>query len=233
LTNSLGSRHTAWKCQYPPHNNLQPSTLRGQPYSSYSHSSPGRKCCAWRGPATMGNTQSSIIEPDAPRKSRRRSHRLSKPMTGNHATAGLLSPGGFSNSTRRLSNVRMSFRPPPPSPASTPTTTTTTDTTPITASFESQSGLAQYSLDRSASAVSIEQKESRRRSLFRSRSSQGTSDSSRRQRSTGPVSRVADRLGRTNSMTYESAISYYGQTDPERLASLECYAYPRTLLTRP
>ncbi|KAK1825835.1 hypothetical protein QBC39DRAFT_37974 [Podospora conica] len=163
----------------------------------------------------MGNAQSSAVEPDAPRRqSRRQSHRLSKPMTGNHATAGLLSPGGFSNSTRRLSTVRMSFRPPPPSPASTPTTTA--NTSPTTASsFEAQSGPGQHHMERSASAVSIEQKESRTRSLFRSRSSQGTSDSSRRQRSTGPVSRVADRLGRTNSMTYESAVSYYGQTDPE------------------
>lgn len=71
--------------------------------------------------------------------------------------------------------------------------------------------------------MSVQQKESRRRSLFRSRSTQGSPDSDepRRQRSIGPVARVADRLGRassmtaSSSMTYESAVSYYGRPAPE------------------
>jgi len=63
--------------------------------------------------------------------------------------------------------------------------------------------------------VSVQQKESRRRSLFRSRSTQASPDSEPRQRSIGPVARVADKLGRANSMTYESAISYYGRPEPE------------------
>ncbi|KAK0633629.1 hypothetical protein B0T14DRAFT_561212 [Immersiella caudata] len=162
----------------------------------------------------MGNSQSAIVDFDA---HRRRSHRLSKPKTGNHATAGLLSPGGFSNSSKRHSNARMSFLPPPPSPASTPTTASTFD-----AATHAHAGLEQHHhqqqhphIERSASAVSVQRKESRRRSLFRSRSSQGSPDQERRQSSLGPFSRVADRLSRTNSMTYESALSYYGQPGPE------------------
>jgi len=152
----------------------------------------------------MGNSQSSIVEFDT---HRRQSHRLSKPKMGNHATAGLLSPGGLSNSSRRHSNARMSFLPPPPSPASTPTTVST---------FEVYADPEHQHIERSASAVSVQHKESRRRSLFRSRSSQGSPDRERRQSSLGPLSRVADRLSRTNSMTYESALSYYGQPVSER-----------------
>ncbi|KAK0729746.1 hypothetical protein B0H67DRAFT_7357 [Lasiosphaeris hirsuta] len=151
----------------------------------------------------MGNSQSSIGEP------RRRSQRLSKPKTGNHATAGLLSPGVFSNSSKRFSNARLSLQPPPPSPVSTPTTATSSSTA------ETSDSLDTPRIERSASAVSVQQKESRRRSLFRSNSSQGVEDPERRHRSSNPASRVAEKLGRTNSMTYESAISYYGQPAPE------------------
>ena len=162
----------------------------------------------------MGNSQSALVDFDA---QRRRSHRLSKPKTGNHATAGLLSPGGFSNSSKRHSNARMSFLPPPPSPASTPTTASTFDTAAHAHAAPEQHPQEQHPhIERSASAVSVQRKESRRRSLFRSRSSQGSPDQERRQSSLGPFSRVADRLSRTNSMTYESAISYYGQPGPER-----------------
>jgi hypothetical protein len=163
----------------------------------------------------MGNSQSAIVDLDA---HRRRSHRLSKPKTGNHATAGLLSPGGFSNSSKRHSNARMSFLPPPPSPASTPTTASTFDTTAHAHTGPEQQHQQHTHIERSASAVSVQHNESRRRrrSLFRSRSSQGSPDQERRQSSLGPFSRVADRLSRTNSMTYESALSYYGQPGPER-----------------
>ncbi|KAK0656449.1 hypothetical protein B0T16DRAFT_385151 [Cercophora newfieldiana] len=159
----------------------------------------------------MGNSQSAIVDFDT---HRRRSHRLSKPKTGNYATAGLLSPGGFSNSSKRHSDARMSFLPPPPSPASTPTTASTFDAHPGSGSGSEPYYQDQY-MERSASAVSVQRKESRRRSLFRSRSSQGRPDRERRQSSIGPFSRVADRLSRTNSMTYESALSYYGQPAPE------------------
>jgi len=174
----------------------------------------------------MGNSQSSVADLDAHRV---RSYRLSKPKTGNHATAGLLSPGGFSNSTRRHSNARMSFLPPPPSPASTPTTTTATTSTNSESQFGAHAEAYSiqpphhHHIERSASAVSIQQKESRRRSLFRSRSTQGSSDSEPRQRSFGPFTRVADKLGRTNSMTYESALSYYGNPSPERYAAFDSF----------
>ncbi|KAK3363576.1 hypothetical protein B0T25DRAFT_48371 [Lasiosphaeria hispida] len=151
----------------------------------------------------MGNSQSSVGEP------RRRSQRLSKANTGNHATAGLLSPGVFSNRSKRFSNARLSLQPPPPSPVSTPTTATSSSTAKTSDSLDTPR------IERSASAVSVQQKESRRRSLFRSNSSQAVEDPERRHRSSNPASRVADKLGRTNSMTYESAISYYGQPAPE------------------
>ncbi|KAK0717069.1 hypothetical protein B0T26DRAFT_774857 [Lasiosphaeria miniovina] len=158
----------------------------------------------------MGNTQSSIEAP------RRLSHRLSKPKTGNHATAGLLSPNAFSSSSRRFSNARLSsnlpYPPPPsPSPASTPTTATT-----VTSADETTAN-AEQGIERSASVIVPlpQDKERRRRSLFRSKSSQATSDPKRRNSSLGPVSRVADKVGRANSMTYESAVAYYGQPGPE------------------
>ncbi|KAM7187123.1 hypothetical protein V8F20_011114 [Naviculisporaceae sp. PSN 640] len=158
----------------------------------------------------MGNSQSA----DA---SRRRSHRLSKPKTNNHATAGLLSPSGlsntFSNSTapQRVSSARMSAAlPPPPSPA-------------LSSVVYSPAPDAMWEVDqtfeRTASMISTtEENESKRRSLFRSRSSQVTSKRERRNSSLGPASRLVDKLGtvgRSNSLTYESALSHYGPVNPE------------------
>ncbi len=63
---------------------------------------------------TMGNTASA----ESPRKSFRRTHRLSKPKTRKHANTSLLSPNGSSEPVRRLSNnevlpVRREFAPLP------------------------------------------------------------------------------------------------------------------------
>ncbi|KAK3330946.1 hypothetical protein B0H66DRAFT_82360 [Apodospora peruviana] len=144
----------------------------------------------------MGNSQST----EAPR---RQSHKLSKPRTGSHATAGLLSPSGFSNSTGRFSNARLSAAlPPPPSPVSSPSLATVEAMTEFEQPIERR--------------PSVQQKESKRRSLFRSKSSQGASKPpERRNSSIGPGSRFADKPSRANSMTYESSLSYYGQHSPD------------------
>lgn len=72
-------------------------------------------------PKIMGNTASA----EAPRKSLKATHRLSKPKIGNHANASLPSSNGFSKSTRRLSNtevlpLRPEVAPPLPSPLHAP-----------------------------------------------------------------------------------------------------------------
>ncbi|KAK3394114.1 hypothetical protein B0H63DRAFT_36264 [Podospora didyma] len=158
----------------------------------------------------MGNAQSSIEAPP------RQSHRLSKPKTGNHATAGLLSPNGFSNTSRHFSSARLSTLL-PPLPSQSPDLSSVS--TPTTSTPEASTSLEQRSpIERSTSvAVPAQKKESLdwKRSLFRSKSSQGTSDPKRRNSIVESASRVADKLGRANSMTYESAVSYYGQPAPE------------------
>ncbi|KAK4214099.1 hypothetical protein QBC37DRAFT_160508 [Rhypophila decipiens] len=156
----------------------------------------------------MGNSQSTEA-------SRRRSHRLSKPKTNNHATAGLLSPSGLSNTfsnnktPQRIDSARMSAAlPPPPSPA-TATSSVVYSSAPD-AMWEVEQGF-----ERTASMVSTTtENESKRRSLFRSKSSQVPSKSERRN-SLGPASRLIDKIGRTNSLTYESAISHYGPPNPD------------------
>ncbi|KAK3336178.1 hypothetical protein B0T19DRAFT_436974 [Cercophora scortea] len=148
----------------------------------------------------MGNTHST----EAPQ---RQSHRLSKPNMGNHTTAGLLSPS-FSYSTRRFSNARLSAIPPSPTLASSPTSTLST-------TFEVPGDLDDLGVERRASAVSTKQSDSKRRSLFRSKSSQRAPDPERRNSLIGSGLRGPDKLDRANSMTYESALSYYGQAAPE------------------
>ncbi|KAK3938430.1 hypothetical protein QBC46DRAFT_440611 [Diplogelasinospora grovesii] len=151
----------------------------------------------------MGNTQSIEVP-------RRQSHRLSKPKTGSHATAGLLNPNGFLNSTKRISSTRLNASLPNPMPVSSPMSSPTTSFPPSESSADPE-----QSIGEEASAVSVQQKEEKRRSPFRSRSSQGTRSSRRRNSSSGPGSRAADKLGRANSMTYESTIAYHGQTAPD------------------
>ncbi|KAK4175676.1 hypothetical protein QBC36DRAFT_291269 [Triangularia setosa] len=151
----------------------------------------------------MGNAQSTET-------ARRYSQKLSKPKTNNHATAGLLSPSGSSNNPKRYSN-----RPLPDPPLSSPSPVST----PTSSVFE-QPDTLQTRNGRSASFTSVPalQQESKRRSLFRVRSTQVVSDIDRRD-SVGSGSRMVDRLNRTSSLTYESAIAYYGPPEPEEWSS--------------
>ncbi|SPQ19605.1 7f6b3818-494f-49ec-b553-0b71eea472bb [Thermothielavioides terrestris] len=153
----------------------------------------------------MGNAQSI----EAPRRTRA-SQKLSKPKTGNHATAGLLSPSSFSYSSRRLSSAQL---PNPPAAPSLPVVST-----PTTSSAVEGSGAFVRRADSGASLHSSPSlpRESRRRSLFRSRSSRAVADSlepSHNAAASGAW--IVDRFTRTNSMTYESAIAHYGHVGPD------------------
>ncbi|KAK0718828.1 hypothetical protein B0T21DRAFT_295287 [Apiosordaria backusii] len=151
----------------------------------------------------MGNAQSTET-------ARRSSQKLSKPKTNNHATAGLFSPSGSSNNPKRYSN-----RPLPNPPSSSPSPVST----PTSSVFE-QPDTLQTRNSRSASFTSVPalHQESKRRSLFRVRSSQVVPDIGRRD-SVGSGSMMVDRLNRTSSLTYESAIAYYGPPEPEEWSS--------------
>ncbi|KAK4199701.1 hypothetical protein QBC40DRAFT_79015 [Triangularia verruculosa] len=152
----------------------------------------------------MGNAQSTET-------ARRYSQKLSKPKTNNHATAGLLSPGGgSSNNPKRYSN-----RPLPEPPLSSPSPVST----PTSSVFE-QPDTLQTRNRRSASFTSVPalRQESKRRSLFRARSSRVAPDIDRRD-SVGSGPRMVDLMDRTSSLTYESAIAYYGPPEPEEWSS--------------
>ncbi|KAK4151897.1 hypothetical protein C8A00DRAFT_35417 [Chaetomidium leptoderma] len=150
----------------------------------------------------MGNAQST----EAPRRT---SQRLSKPKTGNHATAGLLSSGSFSNSARHFSNAPLPNPPPPSSRVAS------TASSVVEASGGLDRRLDSLTSLQSAPAA---QRESKRRSLFRSRSSR-RADSAPQNHGGGPGSRMVDRMTRASSMTYESAVAYYGQTGSENRLS--------------
>lgn len=150
----------------------------------------------------MGNAQSQSAE--APRRA---SQRLSKPKTGNHAAAGLLSPGLFSNTSRRLSNVPLPNPPAPPSTvASTPTTSSAPEPSPSGFGSRVESVTSLHS-----APGSQRESGSKRRSFFRSRSSSRRSDPVQLAHGGGSGSRAVDRMTRATSMTYESAVAYYGQ----------------------
>lgn len=151
----------------------------------------------------MGNAQSTET-------ARRYSQKLSKPKTNNHATAGLLSPSGSSNNPKRYSN-----RPLPDPPLSSPSPVST----PTSSVFD-QADTAQTRNGRSASFTSVPalQQESKRRSLFRVRSTQVVPDADHRD-SIGSGSRMVDLMNRANSLTYESAVAYYGPPEPEEWSS--------------
>ncbi|KAK4229034.1 hypothetical protein QBC38DRAFT_128073 [Podospora fimiseda] len=157
----------------------------------------------------MGNAQSSET-------TRRPSQKLSKPKTNNHATAGLLSPSGSSKNVKRLSNAPLP-NPPPMSPSAASTLTTS--------SIVEFSETIETRARRSESIHSITglNQETKRRSLFRSRTSQGGPDSGRRDRNANSGPTIVDRMSRTSSLTYESAIAYYGPPDLE-----EWETQPRT-----
>lgn len=154
----------------------------------------------------MGNAQSSET-------TRRYSQKLSKPKTNSHATAGLLSPNGSSKSAKRLSNAPL---PEPPLPPLPPMPMSHSGATTVTASSIAElSGSIEQRAGRSASMSSTlgHPQESKRRGLFRSRTLQGGPDSGRRERNANSTPGIVDRMSRTNSLTYESAIAYYGPPD--------------------
>jgi len=153
----------------------------------------------------MGNAPSADVH-------RRPTHKLSKPRTGNHATAGLLSPNGLSNSASRFSNTRLNQRPLPLPPAPSPTSSTSSS-----AASEGFGGFDQPT-DQMVMVVNVQQKESRSWRLLRTLSSHGTpSKPERRNSSVGRSRRISDKLSRANSMTFESSFgSYYGSQTPEQ-----------------
>ncbi len=142
----------------------------------------------------MGNQQS--IE-----ESRRPLQKLSKPRTGSRGTSSLLSPKGFANNPGRFSNPQL---PPFSSVLSTPTTATASE----------GEGSVDHMVDRRSSEASTKARTGRRRSLFRSRSSASPREG--RLSSADLTYEPPGQLGRTSSMTYESAVAYYGAPTPER-----------------
>lgn len=167
----------------------------------------------------MGNTSSVPSSLETQGHPRKPSQKLSKPRTGNPASAGLL-PNGFSTSTSRFSSARMSNQALPLSPV--------VSSYPVVAASAAlvpdDNGNTKESIkDKMAAATSttVQHKESKRRSLFRSLSSQKTTTTqvSGRNPSVGPSPEapappVADKVIRANSMTYESTqahIAYYAQ----------------------
>ncbi|KAK4192578.1 hypothetical protein QBC35DRAFT_228206 [Podospora australis] len=158
----------------------------------------------------MGNAQSA-------EQSRKPSQKLSKPKTNNHATAGLLSPSGSSKNTRNLSN-RPLPSPPPPSPPAVASST-------ASSVVDAQESVGQRA-GRSASFHSITalRQEAKRRSIFRSRTSQGDAEPGRRD--SVASGRKVDMLGnRANSLTYESAVAYYGPPEDEDDWSAQPHAH--------
>lgn len=166
----------------------------------------------------MGNSSSvpsSLETQGHPRKS---TQKLSKPRTGNPASAGLL-PNGFSTSTSRFSSALMSNQALPLSPV--------VSSHPVMAASAALVPDDKWNTDESSkdemievTSTTVQHKESKRRSLFRSLSSQKTTtQASRRNSSVGPSPKapappVADKVIRANSMTYESTqthIAYYAQ----------------------
>lgn len=149
----------------------------------------------------MGNT-SSIEVP------RRPVQKLSKPRTGSHAAVSLRIPNSQSSSTVRFSTPCPSGILPmyPLSPAPS------ASTAPPPSEGVSES---EQVVDRRASTSSV-QKDVRRRSLFRSKSSQGPPEGRYKRRSStsgGTLVRTENGVRSTNALTFESAISssYGGQ----------------------
>ncbi|KAK4124952.1 hypothetical protein N657DRAFT_570684 [Parathielavia appendiculata] len=147
----------------------------------------------------MGNAQSADT-------SGRTSQRLSKPNTGNHATAGLLSPGFSSNSSRRLSNAPLPNPPPLLTVASGPTTS----------SAVGVSGGRGRRVDSVTSLHSVpgSQRESKRRSLFRSRSSR-RGEPDHQSQGSGQASRMMDTMAEDSGVMYESAVACHGLSGSE------------------
>lgn len=153
----------------------------------------------------MGNAPSADVH-------RRPTHKLSKPRTGSHATAGLLSPNGLSNSTARFPNYsRVIPRSLPLPPAPSPTSSTPSP------AFEGFDAFEQPA-DPMVMVVNVQQKETKSWRLLRTLSSHGIPSKHRRRNSSvGRSPRISDKLSRANSMTFESSFgSYYGSQTPEQ-----------------
>ncbi|KAJ9155384.1 Proteophosphoglycan PPG4 [Pleurostoma richardsiae] len=155
----------------------------------------------------MGNVPSH----EAPRRTSKAPHKLSKPKTGNFTTAGLLSPNGFPNSSQRFSDSRLSASLPfPPPPASSPIALPHSETGEAT--------VEQKPARRASLAPPTPAKE-RRLSLFRSKSSQGEVERRNQRRNTviGTSTPAAEKhIARANSMTcdYRPA-HHYGRQPAE------------------
>ena len=157
----------------------------------------------------MGNIPSA----EAPR---RPPHKLSKPKTGNFTTAGLLGPNGYSNSTARFStNSGL-----PAAPLSYPSSPVASPTAPPPSEQGDTAAIDHESENRTFLAPA-DVKQQRRRSLFRSKSSQGAVERRNQRRNTviGTTTPTTTdhSFPRANSMTYESmTCEYYGRTFPEK-----------------
>ena len=144
----------------------------------------------------MGNSQS--IEAH-----RRPGQKLSKPKTvSRNASSFLGSITSINNNGARASTSALpSPRPSPLDQASVPSSTYPTRDVEV----------SEQSLNKSNTNVSVRPQSSRRRSLFRSRSTAG-----HRGRTDEQADSAADAMSRASSMTYESAVLYYG---PQRSSS--------------
>ncbi|KAJ4403963.1 hypothetical protein N0V85_004980 [Neurospora sp. IMI 360204] len=160
----------------------------------------------------MGNTQSSVETP-APRSSPKSSpksspQRLSKPKTAHPTNEGLLllNPGGVSTSLKRQSAVlpENAASEPTPAPIMRPSADVSEGI-----SEEVEAALE----ERKGSVKLMQEKATKRMSLFRSKSSQGNPHKERGASTARPTSRncTTATIPRSNSMTFESAAAGYLQ----------------------
>ena len=159
----------------------------------------------------MGNVPSA----EAPRRA---PHKLSKPKTGNFTTAGLLGPNGYSNSAARFSTNSAAL---PAAPLSSYPSSPVPSPTAPPPSEQGDGPAADRETDNRAFLAPAEVKQQRRRSLFRSKSSQGAVERRNQRRNTiiGTTTPTTtdNSFPRSNSMTYESmGVSYYGRTFGEK-----------------
>lgn len=172
----------------------------------------------------MGNTQSAVETP-APRSSPKSSspksspQRLSKPKTANPTNEGLLllNPGGLSTSLKRQSAI-LPTRPENaafetnPAPIMRPSADVPEGIPEeVEAALEERKGSLKST---------IQEKTSKRMSLFRSKSSQGNPHKEKGASTARPTSRncntATGTLPRSSSMTFESAAAGYLQPHLDR-----------------
>ncbi|KAH7628680.1 hypothetical protein B0T09DRAFT_165754 [Sordaria sp. MPI-SDFR-AT-0083] len=164
----------------------------------------------------MGNIQSAVETPvprSSPKSSPKSSpQRLSKPKTANPTNEGLLllNPGGLSTSLKRQSAVL------PARPENVPLET---NPAPIMRpSADVSEGIpeeGEAELEKKGSLKSIQEKATKRMSLFRSKSSRGNPHKEKGASTARPTSRncntATGTIPRSNSMTFESAAAAYMQ----------------------